>query len=352
MHRKSIDCESLLAQLSQFDSIIDVRSPSEFALDHLPGAVNCPVLDDEQRVEIGTMYQCVGPFDARRRAAAWVAANIAQHLRRCFPERPRAWTPVVYCWRGGERSTSMAYVMSRVGWRAHQLQGGYRSFRRLVLAALAELPARFRYRVLSGATGSGKSRLLAHLHRAGAQVLDLESLAAHRGSLLGGLPAQAQPSQKGFETRLWWSLRRLDPARIVYVESESRKIGDRQLPDALLQAMRRSACVRLELPLAERIRLLRGEYRHYEGSPEQLCLKLEGLTALHGRSRVERWKSLAHASEWDALVAGLLSEHYDPVYERSIASHYAGAADAIRLTMANAESSEFERAARRLASDD
>jgi len=352
VHLKSISCEALVAQPGQFDTIIDVRSESEFALDHLPGAIHCPVLTDAERAQVGTLYKCSSPFDARRLGAALVASNIALALRSLLAERPRAWVPLVYCWRGGERSASMAHVMARVGWRVHQLEGGYRAFRRTVADALTTLPAQFRYRVLCGATGSGKSRLLRHLDRAGAQVLDLESLAAHRGSVLGGLPDQPQPSQKAFETRLWWNLRQLDLARPVFVESESRKIGDRQVPEALLEAMRGSECVSLELPGPERIRLLRDEYRHHERGLDRLCQQLSCLTTLHGRARVERWQALARLADWDVLVSCLLQEHYDPVYQRSIRTNYRRVSQAVRLPINSADSSDFERAACQLAQMD
>jgi tRNA 2-selenouridine synthase len=347
---KTIACEAALADLARFDTIIDVRSESEFAIDRLPGAVNCPVLTDAERAQIGTLYRQVSPFDARRAGAARVAANIAQHLRTCFPERPRGWSPLVYCWRGGERSASLAYVMARVGWRAQQLEGGYRAFRRLVVAALQKLPGRLRYRVLCGATGSGKSRLLNHLDRAGAQVLDLESLAVHRGSVLGSLPGAPQPSQKHFETRLWWALNRLHPARPVFVESESRKIGECQLPGALLDAMRAAECLSVELPVAQRIRLLRDEYRHYEHCPELLCEHLDCLTALHGAATIDRWKALAGHASWDALVGCLLTEHYDPGYLRSIGTNYRRAGESNCVRLDSADDADFERAARELLS--
>jgi tRNA 2-selenouridine synthase len=346
---KTIACDAALADLAQFDTIIDVRSEAEFAADHVPGAINCPVLTDAERARIGTVYKQVSPFDARRAGAALVAANIARHLRSCFPERPRAWSPLVYCWRGGERSGSMAHVMGRVGWRVQQMEGGYRAFRRLVVDTLAVLPSRLRYRVLCGATGSGKSRLLGHLERAGAQVLDLEALAVHRGSVLGDLPGCPQPSQKLFETRLWWALKRLDPARAVFVESESRRIGSCQLPSALLDTMRQSECISLDLPVPQRIRLLREEYRHYERCPDSLCGQLDCLVALHGAATVERWKALVRSARWDELVACLLSEHYDPGYRRSIRTNYRHAGQAMCVRLDSADTDDFERAARELA---
>jgi tRNA 2-selenouridine synthase len=346
---QGIACDAALADLAQFDTIIDVRSESEFAIDHLPGALNCPVLTDAERAEIGTIYKQVSPFDARRAGAALVAGNIARHLRSCFPERPRTWSPLVYCWRGGERSASVAHVMGRVGWRVRQLEGGYRAFRRLVVEALAMPPGSLRFRVLCGATGSGKSRLLGHLEQAGAQVLDLEALAAHRGSVLGDLPGCSQPSQKRFETRLWWALGQLDPARPVFVESESRKIGNCQLPGALLDAMRQSDCIILDLPQRQRIRLLRDEYRHYEHCPERLAGQLDCLTALHGAATVERWQAMVRNARWEELVGCLLAEHYDPVYRRSIQTNYQRVGQARCLRLESADATEFEQAALELA---
>jgi tRNA 2-selenouridine synthase len=351
VHLRTVDCEWALAQLAQFDTIIDTRSPAEFAQDHLPGAINCAALNDAERAHVGTLYKQASPFEARRAGAAHVARNISVHLRSALGERPRSWTPLVYCWRGGERSASMVHVMARVGWKAHQLEGGYRAFRRAVIESLDTLPARYRYRVLCGATGSGKSRLLDQLRLAGAQVLDLELLAAHRGSVLGAHPGMPQPAQKRFETRLWWSLRRLDPSRPVFVEAESRKIGDRQLPDAMLNALRGAECISLDLPLPERIRLLRDEYRHYESMPQLLCAQLDCLTALHGTAKVARWKQGVHAGDWDGVVASLLEEHYDPVYRRSLGNNFPQAGTGITVRLASAEACAFEQAARRLAGE-
>ena len=345
---KTICAQEALADLARFHTIIDVRSEAEYALDHLPGAINCPVLTDEERARIGTLYKQVSPFEARRAGAALVAANLARHLHGCLRERPRDWSALVYCWRGGERSAALVHVMDRIGWSAHQLEGGYRAFRRFVVQELGTLAGRLRMRVLCGATGSGKSRLLGHLERCGAQVLDLESLAAHRGSVLGKLPGCPQPSQKRFETRLWWALRQRDPARTVFVESESRRIGSCQVPDALLHAMRSSDCVQLELSPPQRIRLLRDEYRHYESCPQRLAEELDTLAALHGNGVVERWQSLVRLGQWDELVARLLEEHYDPVYRRSIRTNYRRASEAACVSLPSADDAEFERAAREL----
>jgi tRNA 2-selenouridine synthase len=311
-----------VSQLDEFDEIIDARTPSEFAEDRIPGAHNFPVLYDEERVKVGTLYKQVSAFEAKKVGAALVARNIADHLERHFMDRPRNWRPLVYCWRGGNRSGAMVTILRAVGWKAEQLEGGYKAYRRLVLAELETLPARFDYRVVCGATGSGKSELLRALIRQGGQVLDLEGLAAHRGSVLGSYPDTPQPSQKGFDSLLWNTLRRLDPARPVYVEAESKKIGNLRAPDALMNALWASPCLRLEVPMAARVAYLQRDYRHYLDEPETLCEKLAYLTALHGKERIGRWQEQARQGAWDELVEALLADHYDPAYRRSTLQHY------------------------------
>lgn len=351
MDPRVVTCAQALADLGQFDALIDVRSESEFADDHMPGALSAPVLDDAQRAEIGTLHKQQSAFDARRRGAALVARNIADHLEARFAQMPRGWRPLVYCWRGGQRSGAMATIMARVGWPVRQLEGGYRAYRRAVIDALAQLPAQLHFRVICGTTGSGKSRLLQHLAQAGAQVLDLEALACHRGSVLGGLPQQPQPSQKMFETQIWWRLRGFDPSRPVFVESESRKVGDLRVPDALIARMRTSPCVVLELPLAERVRLLREEYLHFERDRMALEAQLDCLTALHGRERIAQWKALAAGGRWEELVERLLVEHYDPAYLKSIDRNFAQIGSARLARAGRADTVAFDAIARELADD-
>lgn len=311
-----------VAQLAGFDEVIDVRSPSEFAEDHVPGAINCPVLDDAERAAIGTLYKQVSPFDAKKRGAALVAKNIARHIEEKFAAHGRNWRPLVYCWRGGKRSGAMAHILAEIGWHAAQLEGGYRAYRREILAQLTELPNRHRYRVVCGPTGSAKSRLLQALAAGGAQVLDLEGLASHRGSVLGNLPEQAQPAQKMFDSLVWDALRKFDRERIVYVEAESRKIGQLQVPDALLMRMRQSPCLHIEAPLAERVAFLTREYGHFLGDPQDLKAKLDCLTGLHSKDTLARWMCAVEQRRWDELVADLLQNHYDPAYRRATLKNF------------------------------
>ena len=239
--------------LHRFDAIIDARSPAEFARDHIPGAINCPVLDDEERRIVGTLYKQQGPFEARRVGAAMVAANLAHHLRTQFAERPAQWRPLVYCWRGGLRSGAMVTWLRMVGWDAQQLAGGYKTWRRHVLHQLATLPPRLDLRVLCGPTGSAKTRVLQALAAQGAQVLDLEALAQHRGSVLGALPGVAQPTQTAFETRLAHAMQALDTRRPVFIEAESARIGCLNVPQPLVQRLRASPCIEIQADTPARL---------------------------------------------------------------------------------------------------
>ena len=346
MSLRQIDIAEAAPDLARFDSIIDVRSPAEFAEDHLPGAVNWPVLDDEQRRVVGTLYVQSSPLAARKLGSALVARNIAEHIEHKLADKPREWQPLVYCWRGGQRSGALAWFLDQIGFRATKLGGGYKAFRSQVRADLTAWPARFDFRVLAGRTGSGKTRLLQALADAGAQVLDLEALACHRGSILGGLPGTPQPSQKRFDTLLWQALAALDPARPVFVESESRKIGALQVPEALLTRMRDyGRCLRLEMSDEARLQLLVQEYGFFAQEPERFCGLLDGLVTLRGREQVAAWQAQARAGDWPGVFADLMRQHYDPLYTRSIDKNFAGYASAHPVVLADGSPAAMAEAA-------
>jgi tRNA 2-selenouridine synthase len=329
-----------------FDTIIDARTPSEYALDHIPGAVNAPVLDDAERAQVGTLYKQISPFEAKKVGGALVAKNVARHMETIFKDARKDWKPLVYCWRGGKRSGAMAHLLREVGWDAETLPGGYRAYRRWVVEELSTRPEECSLEVIHGPTGSGKSRFLAALDRAGAQVLDLEALAAHRGSVLGSLPRRAQPSQKWFESQLLARLLALDAAKPVYVEGESKKIGEVQVPEALMARMRASPCIVLETALDTRIDLLLEEYEHFTADRAALEAQLDCLVALHGRERIGQWKALAAAGDWRGFVGRLLVEHYDPAYGRSSARNFVHLAGAPRVRIDGATDAAFDAAAR------
>lgn len=301
-----------------FSEIIDVRSPSEFAADHLPGAINLPVLDDQERAKVGTLYKQVSPFTARKVGAALVAQNIARHLSRHFADKEKDYHPLVYCWRGGQRSNSMALVLCQIGWRVTVIQGGYKTYRAYVREQLEQVPQQFDYQVLCGLTGTGKTHLLQQLAQAGAQVLDLEGLARHRGSLLGEEWQIPQPSQKWFESLLLQQLQQFDPQQPVWVEAESNKVGQIYLPRSLWQCMTEAPCVEVRLPLAQRVQHLLQDYPHLIDHPQVVIEKLERLKPRYGSAKLAEWLHLIQAEQWETLVEDLLLHHYDPTYRHGL----------------------------------
>lgn len=302
-----------------FDTIIDVRSPSEFAEDHIPGAINLPVLDDDERARVGTIYKQVAPFDARKIGAALVAQNAAKHLQGPLADKEGGWRPLVYCWRGGQRSGSFATILKQVGWRVELVEGGYKAFRSLVVeAGQAAMPCPVV--VLDGNTGTAKTDILKAARAQGAQVIDLEGLANHRGSLFGAMEG-GQSSQKDFETRLIMEIVALDPARPVLLEAESSKIGDLQLPSGIWAAIKDAPRVRIRAPLAERAEYLARAYADITADPDRLLGVLDQLRPFQPAERVAAWQAQAQAGEYAALAGELMRDHYDPRYEKHRARH-------------------------------
>jgi tRNA 2-selenouridine synthase len=307
-------------ELAGFDAIIDARSPAEFAEDHIPGAINCPVLDDQQRITVGTLYKQSSPFDARKVGAVMVARNVATYIDTLFADKPKGWTPLVYCWRGGQRSGAFTHILREVGWSARRLQGGYKSWRGHVIEQLAVVPQALRFTVIAGPTGSAKTRILEAMQAQGLQVLNLEALAAHKGSVLGDLPGQPQPSQKGFETLVLAAIAQFDPARPVYVESESKRIGQLRVPDAVFQGIQDGTWLRVQASMEQRVQFLLRDYDYFLSGPE-LVQQLERLKETCGGETVARWKGLAQGKDFSTLVGELLAQHYDRFYLRSMERH-------------------------------
>lgn len=311
-----------VTEIAQYSAIIDARTPAEFELDHIPGAINCPVLSNEERAIIGTIYKQVSPFEAKRLGASMVAANLAVHLKETFADKPANWKPLVYCWRGGLRSGSMVTWLRLVGWDAQQLAGGYKSFRHHVVEQIDAIVPQLQLRVLCGATGSAKTSVLLALQQQGAQVLDLEGLARHKGSLLGALPGIAQPSQKNFETLLAQQLQALDLSRPVYIEGESPKIGRVGLPLLLVQHMRQSPVVEIKATPEARLAYLLRDYAYLGDDVDTLCERLGFLKEIQGNETIARWQQWAQEGNLPALFEELMRLHYDPQYERSQSKHF------------------------------
>ena len=334
-----------LSDLQNYSTIIDARSPAEWRLDRLPGALSYPVLDDAERVRVGTLFKQTSSFEAKKVGGMLVARNIARHLENAFADKPKHWRPLIYCWRGGSRSGAFTHILRQIGWDAMQLEGGYKRWRAQVVRDLDQQPLSLTFVAVCGRTGSGKSRLLDALAARGAQVLDLEGLAAHKGSVLGDLPGQPQPSQKRFESSIWTKLSDFDPTRPVYVEAESKKIGVLRVPDALLARMWQAECIELVTPRALRIPLLTAEYIHLINDAALLSFKIDCLRALHSTERIDSWHQLVANKAWDSLVAELLDTHYDPAYDRSMFKNYLKIRGASRVALTGIDARGFDDAA-------
>lgn len=303
-------------ELERFDAVIDVRSPSEYAEDHLPGAINLPVLDDDERARVGTHYTQVSVFEARRMGAALVSRNIARHLDTALADKPKGFKPLIYCWRGGMRSESMALVLASVGWKVTLVEGGYRTWRRQVVAALdAETP--LPVVLVDGQTGTGKTAILNALKAMGEQVIDLEGLACHRGSIFGDFADTPQPSQKAFDTQIHDRIRHIDLSRPVFVEAESRQVGRRRVPPRLWAAMQSAPRVVVQVPVGERARYLVEAYPDLLADRGKLDAAFEGLKPFHAKSVIADWRALAEAGDWTGLAEALVTAHYDPAYNRA-----------------------------------
>ena len=318
----SLSAVEVLKQLDDFDTVIDARSEDEFALDHLPGAVNWPTLNNEERKLIGTLYVQVSQFEAKKRGAAIAARNIARHIERELLDTPRDWKPLAYCWRGGKRSGSLALILDQIGFRVTLVEGGYKAFRAAIVVDILRLVEALNFRVVCGTTGSGKTRLLHALASQGAQVLDLEDLANHRSSVLGAIPGRPQPCQKRFDTLVWDALRKFDPTCPVFVESESKKVGNVAVPAHVVDKMRASPCLNLKLPHAQRVALLMEDYDFFVKDTAYFCQKLDALTEIRGRTVVDGWKAQVMCGQVEPVVSDLLTEHYDPVYLESIERNF------------------------------
>lgn len=303
-----------------YDTVIDVRSPAEFAEDHFPGAINLPSLSNDQRAEVGTIYKQVSPFKARTLGAGMVIRNIADHIDGPLADKDGSWRPLVYCWRGGQRSGVFRTILSEVGWRAESIKGGYQSYRRLVSNVLYDTPLPHQFILLDGYTGTAKTQLLQRLAARDVQVVDLEGLARHRGSLLGGRH-EDQPSQKAFDSALALALHGCDPDRPVVLEAESSKIGRINLPKSLWVAMCDAPRIVVDAPVAARARYLASAYHEVIADADRLARRLAPLRSLRGHEQVDNWIALSRAKEFEALSAQLVTQHYDPAYAKSRAQH-------------------------------
>ena len=299
------------------DMIIDVRSPAEFEIDHIPGAINMPVLNNNERAEIGTMYKQVSAFHARRYGGAIVARNISKHILASLQDKSAKFRPIIYCWRGGQRSNSFAQICSDIGWQTYVLSGGYKAYRRGVLTDLETKAPSIKLVLISGPTGTGKTRLLKEIRQNGGQIIDLEALANHRGSLLGLRPGEKQPKQKYFESLLLHAIKTLKSDETVFVEAESSKIGEIQIPKHFFNLMKTAPLIEISMPLEKRAQFLVEEYKYLQTHTEALFKLFDAMFFRHGEGKTNLWRELAENKSWHKLAIELICSHYDPAYKSS-----------------------------------
>lgn len=311
----------MMKDFSKYDLVIDARSPREYEEDHIPGAVNLPVVNNDEYAEVGTLHR-TDKMGAYRIGVEYSLANIARHIKEdltAYGEQSRI---LVYCFRGGKRSKLWVDALETIGFNVTKLQGGWKAYRRAVNEQLAQVPTLYKYNVLSGSTGCGKTRLLYALEQTGEQVLDLEGVASHRGSVLGTIPGVRQPTQKFFDSILLKKLESFDPTRVVWVEAESKKIGNVQLPDALLEMMRSGRTYQVNADMSQRVLLWREDYRHFEEDPMVMLKCLYFLRSLVGSEEFAAWEQLVQDGQMPALFERLMRKHYDPAYRRSVLRNY------------------------------
>ena len=325
------------------DMIIDVRSPAEFEIDHIPGATNMPVLNNDERAQIGTMYKQNSAFHARRYGGAIVARNISKHILASLQDKSTEFRPIIYCWRGGQRSNSFAQICSDIGWQTYVLDGGYKAYRKKVLTDLETIAPSIKLILISGPTGTGKTRLLKAIKQNGGQILDLEALANHRGSLLGLQPGEKQPKQKYFESLLLHSIEKLNPDEPVFVEAESSKIGEIQIPKHFFNLMKTARLLEIYMPLEKRAQFLVKEYEYLQTHTEALFKLFDAMFYRHGEQKTDVWRELAENKSWHELALELICSHYDPAYKSSSMRKLRKAECTIQINIDNGTT--FEQAA-------
>ena len=302
--------------LESFDEIIDVRSPAEFKDDHIPGAINLPVLFDAERESVGYIYKQESRFKARKIGAAYISRNVGEHLANSLATKARDWSPLIYCWRGGQRSSSISLILSEVGWRPTILQKGYKNYRRNAVRFLETFNIKHKVILISGNTGTGKTELLEKLASFGLQTVNLEKLAKHRGSIFGKLKSP-QPSQKLFESLLFFNIQKFDPSEPIIMEAESNKIGAISIPAGLWNCMKQAPRIELIASAKERSKYLVKAYCDLTENLDDLRNKLNLLIPLQGQKKINEYLKLVSSKNFSQLALDLIVSHYDPRYENT-----------------------------------
>lgn len=298
----------------KYDTIIDVRSPSEFEIDHIVGAINCPILYDDERQKVGTIYKQISSFKAKIIGSSLSAKNIAFHIEKEFLEKKGSWKPLIYCWRGGQRSKAFSIVLSEVGWRTYQLRGGYKEYRNDIIKYLDNIGMKLKIILISGKTGSAKTKILHSIRDQGAQILDLEGLARHKGSLLGAIPNLKQPSQKFFESLLFYEINKLNLKKNIFIEAESSKVGNVHIPKSIWSNMILSKRIEVVADVNTRAKFLIDDYQYMCKNPILIKPMIKGLKTRLSNNLIDSWEKLIDEKKWFELTKSFLENHYDSSY--------------------------------------
>ena len=298
----------------KYDTIIDVRSPSEFEIDHIVGAINCPILYDDERQKVGTIYKQISSFKAKIIGSSLSAKNIAFHIEKEFLEKKGSWKPLIYCWRGGQRSKAFSIVLSEVGWRTYQLSGGYKEYRNDIIKYLDNIGMKLKIILISGKTGSAKTKILHSIRDQGAQILDLEGLARHKGSLLGAIPNLKQPSQKFFESLLFYEINKLNLKKNIFIEAESSKVGNVHIPKSIWSNMILSKRIEVVADVNTRAKFLIDDYHYMCKNPILIKPIIKGLKSRLSNNLIDSWEKLIDEKKWFELTKSFLENHYDSSY--------------------------------------
>jgi tRNA 2-selenouridine synthase len=307
---KSIEPHDLLKHL-ETNPLVDVRTPAEFAAGHIPGAINVPLFSNEERAEVGTLYKQVGRREAMLRALDIVGPKMSSLVSKASELQFKE-NLIVHCWRGGMRSSSFAWLMNTAGIPAVTVNGGYKGFRR---HSAAFLDKEWKFKVITACTGSGKTELLWELKRIGEQVVDLEELADHKGSVFGGLGHLPQPSTEQFENNLFWVMKDLDINRTVWVEDESMCIGHVFIPQGFYTRMHFSPLMKVDISLEERVKRLVSEYSQFDNTI--LVHAISKITKRLGPDNAKLAIKALDESDY-AEVTRILLKYYDKAYNKSI----------------------------------
>lgn len=321
---KNIKIDEMLALAHKI--IIDVRSPNEYEKESIPGAINIPLLNDQQRAAVGTTYVQDGEFKARRLALELVSPNAVEFADKIIAHKEHNKKLIVHCWRGGLRSEATASFLSLMGVDSFRLEGGYKAYRNKVLEALSDFNYPFSFVVLQGQTGCGKTIILEELEKSGQYVINLEVLARHRGSLFGS--QDKQPGQKDFEASIFEKLEeigKLSKQRkqkpIVFLEAEAKKIGKLVLPDALVQIIKKSPKILLTAGLKCRVERIYNQYidNQPEAKLEYYQTMLLKLKERLGSKVINELLELYKEGKLKTMVAILTEQYYDILYAKELA---------------------------------